>query len=92
MSLNIITVDDTNDHGGQVVSGSPHHHIAGRAIARVGDLVYCPERYPDGKEHGLNEIAEGHPTYSVDGIAVAVEGCRSICGCRLIGNGAATVD
>lgn len=92
MSLKIITVGDATDHGGEVISGSPTHKIAGRAIARVGDLVLCPEQYPGGKPHGVNEIVEGHPTYSVDGKAVAVEGCKTVCGCSLIGSVTATVD
>lgn len=92
MSLRMIIVGDANDQGGQVVCGSPYHHIAGRAIARVGDLVFCPGHYPDGKSHGMNKIVEGHPTCRVDGIPVAVDGCRTECGCHLIGSGPSTVD
>jgi uncharacterized Zn-binding protein involved in type VI secretion len=36
MPLRIITLGDSSDHGGKVISGSPTHQIAGRAIARVG--------------------------------------------------------
>jgi len=92
MALKIITVGDATDHRGEVVGGSPTHKIGGRAIARVGDFVICPEHYADGRPHGMNEIVEGHSTFSVDDKAVAVEGCRTVCGCRLIGSATATVD
>lgn len=49
MSLKIITVGDKTDHGGTVISGSPNHDIRGRAIARLGDSVACPQSYPGGK-------------------------------------------
>ncbi|MFM9436761.1 putative Zn-binding protein involved in type VI secretion [Janthinobacterium sp. CG_23.3] len=92
MSLHIITVGDDTDHGGKVIGGSPNHSIAGRAIARVGDLVDCPQRYPGGRPHGVNPILDGHASYSVDGKAVAVDGSTTSCGCKLIGSVTATVD
>lgn len=92
MSRRIITVGDDTDHGGKVITGSPTHTIAGRAIARIRDLVDCPKLYPDGRRHGINAILDGHATYSVDGIAVAVDGCTTACGCVLIGSVTATVD
>lgn len=91
MSLKIITVGDKTDHGGTVISGSPRHDIHGRAIARVGDKVQCPMPYPGGKPHGINKIITGSATLTVDGIAVAVEGCMTECGCKLIGSLPATV-
>ncbi|AXA94269.1 PAAR domain-containing protein [Massilia sp. YMA4] len=91
MSLKIITVGDMTDHGGTVISGSPNHDIRGKAIARVGDQVACPLVYPGGKPHGINKIINGHDTLTVDGIAVAVEGCTTECGCKLIGSMPATV-
>jgi uncharacterized Zn-binding protein involved in type VI secretion len=54
-------------------------------------LIDCPKRYPDGRLHGINQICEGHLTYSVDDKPVAVDGCRTECGCRLIGSVTATV-
>lgn len=48
MALKIITVGDKTDHGGTVISGSPDHDIGGRAIARLGDPVSCPQSYPGG--------------------------------------------
>ncbi|MFJ4293207.1 PAAR domain-containing protein [Cupriavidus sp. NPDC089707] len=91
MSLRIITVGDTTDHGGTVTSGSPTHTINGKPIARLGDVVACPQKYPDGRPHGINKIIEAHPTFSVGDLPVAVEGCHTECGCKLIASEAASV-
>jgi uncharacterized Zn-binding protein involved in type VI secretion len=92
MSKIIITVGDKTDHGGIVMTGSPAHDIYGRAIARLGDQVSCPQFYPGGKPHGVNKITTAHATFSVNGVPVAVEGCSTECGCKLIGSLPATVD
>ena len=86
MSLKIIVVGDKTDHGGTVINGSPKHDVGGKPIARLGDEVSCPNKYPDGRPHGINKIITAHPTVSVGGIAVAVEDCVTECGCKLIGS------
>jgi uncharacterized Zn-binding protein involved in type VI secretion len=86
MSLKIITVGDKTDHGGTVINGSPTHDIGGRAIARLGDQVDCPQSYPGGKPHGVNKIITANSTFTVNEVAVAVEGCLTECGCKLIGS------
>lgn len=91
MSLKIITVGDKTDHGGTVISGSSTHNIHGRAIARLGDKVDCPQSYPGGKPHGVNKIITAHDTLTANGVAVAVEGCTTECGCKLLGSLPATV-
>ncbi|MWL87318.1 MULTISPECIES: PAAR domain-containing protein [unclassified Cupriavidus] len=91
MSLGIITVGDTTDHGGKVISGSPTHTVGGKAIARLGDLVDCPQKYPGGRPHGVNKIVDAHPTVTMGGVPVAVDGCHSECGCVLIASGNAAV-
>lgn len=91
MSLKIITVGDKTDHGGQVISGSPTHTLRGKAIARLGDEVSCPQLYPGGAPHGINKIVSAHATLTAGGIAVAVHGCKTACGCSLIGSAPATV-
>ena len=90
--LNIITVGDKTDHGGTVINGSSNHNIRGRAIARLGDQVACPLLYPGGKPHGLNKIVTAHSTLTIDGMPVAVEGCTTECGCKLIGSQPAMVE
>jgi uncharacterized Zn-binding protein involved in type VI secretion len=92
MSLKIITVGDKTDHGGTVISGSPTHDIRGRAIARLGDHVDCPQSYPGGKPHGVNKIITAHGTFTVNGVAVAVEDCMTECGCGLVGSLPADVE
>ena len=90
MTRRIILVGDPTDHGGTVISGSTSHTIDGKAIARLGDLVNCPMKYPDGSPHGINPIVEGEAGLSLDGIPVALEGHRTACGCSLIGTTSAT--
>ncbi|WP_081933869.1 PAAR domain-containing protein [Massilia sp. 9096] len=86
MSHKFIVVGDSTDHGGKVTSGSSVRTIDGVPIARLGDKVDCPQHYPGGKPHGLNQIVSAHPTIKVDGVPVAVEGCVTECGCKLIGS------
>ena len=90
MEKTIITVGDANSSGGKVITGSAAHTISGKAIARMGDLVDCPAKYPGGKPHGVNPIVEGVRNFTLDGVPVAVEGFKSACGCTLIGSAHAT--
>jgi uncharacterized Zn-binding protein involved in type VI secretion len=92
MSLKIITVGDSTDHGGKVISGSSSHDVGGRAIARLGDEVACPLFYPGGKPHGVNKIITAHETLTAGGKPVAVHGCKTECGCSLIGSVNASVE
>ncbi|MDN7718085.1 MULTISPECIES: PAAR domain-containing protein [Burkholderia] len=91
MALPIIVVGDTTSHGGRVISGSDIHTIGGKAIARLHDLVDCPEKYPDGKSHGINKIIEAHSTLTIGGERVALHGHHTECGCILIGSTATQV-
>jgi uncharacterized Zn-binding protein involved in type VI secretion len=86
MSRQIIVVGDGTSHGGVVVSGSPTSSINGKPVARLGDMVDCPQKYPGGAPHGINPIVEGSSTYSIDGIAVALHGHHTACGCTLLGS------
>jgi uncharacterized Zn-binding protein involved in type VI secretion len=80
MGRKIIVVGDPTDHGGQVISGSPTQQINGKAIARLGDQVDCPQ-----KGHGVNAIVEGDPSMLINGIPVALAGHKTACGCTLLG-------
>ena len=91
MPLKIIAVGDKTDHGGTVISGSATHDVRGRAIARLGDAVDCPQLYSSGNPHGINKIITACDTFTVNGIPVALEGCETECGCKLIGSQPATV-
>ena len=91
MSLIIITVGDTTANGGRVISGSPAHSLRGRAIARLGDLVDCRGRFPDGSPHGIKKIVECCETVTVGGVPIVLEGHKTECGCALIGSQPGTV-
>ena len=86
MTKKMIVVGDSTTHGGVVISGSPTYTIQGKAVARLGDQVDCPQRYPGGRPHGVNKIIEGDPTCMVNGLPVALEGHHTECGCALIGS------
>ncbi|MFB9126661.1 PAAR domain-containing protein [Paraburkholderia dipogonis] len=91
MALKIIVVGDSTSHGGKVITGSELHTIGGRKIARLHDLVDCPEKYPDGRPHGVNKIIEAHPAFTIGGEQVALHGHHSECGCTLIASSMASV-
>ena len=83
----VVIVGDPTSHGGMVITGSPTHSVQGRPVARLGDLVECPQYYPDGRPHGKNPILQGSYKMLVDGIPVALHGHHSECGCTLLAGG-----
>ncbi|MDR1995538.1 PAAR domain-containing protein [Azonexus sp.] len=86
MFRRIIREGDTTTHGGKVINGSDRHRLEGRRIARLGDEVDCPAKYPGGTPHGVNKIIEGATDELLDGIPIALEGHKTECGCALIGS------
>jgi uncharacterized Zn-binding protein involved in type VI secretion len=86
MPLKIIVVGDSTSHGGRVTTGSATHTIGGKPVARLDDLVDCPQSYPGGRPHGINRIIEAHPTITVGGRRIALHGHKTECGCTLIGS------
>nr|WP_307188925.1 PAAR domain-containing protein [Massilia sp. JS1662] len=58
--------------------------------SKLGNQVDCPQSYPGGKPHGVNKIVTAHSTFTVNGIPVAVYGCTTECGCKLLGSLPAT--
>jgi uncharacterized Zn-binding protein involved in type VI secretion len=91
MALQIIVVGDLTSHGGRVITGSETHTIGDKPIARLFDLVDCPQKYPDGRPHGINKIIEAHPTFMIGDKRVALHGHRTECGCTLIGSTTASI-
>ncbi|REG61371.1 putative Zn-binding protein involved in type VI secretion [Paraburkholderia sp. BL6669N2] len=77
MARQVIVVGDTTTRGGKVITGSQVDVVDGKAIARKGDLVACPE-------HGVNPIVEGDESLMVDDKPVALEGHHAACGCALV--------
>lgn len=75
----IIRLGDKTDHGGEVISASSTFICLGKGVARVGDMVTCPKT-----GHGVNPIIEGASTVMDQGIAIAFDGHKAACGCKLI--------
>lgn len=75
----VIRLGDITTHGGNVIQASSEMVVHGRPVALVGDLVTCPQ-----PGHGTNPIIEGSSMMSFNGKAVAIDGCKCVCGCALI--------
>ena len=75
----IIRLGDPTSHGGSVVSAAPNFSMMDVPVARMGDSCTCP--LPG---HGNCTIAEGDPTWVIDGRPVALEGHLTTCGAALI--------
>lgn len=73
-----IRVGDKTSHGGTVTQGYPFFTIDGKPAAGIGHAVTCP------KCSGNHYIVGGVDSFSVGGIAVAVEGMKTSCGATLI--------
>ena len=78
MSRAFIVLGDTTSHGGKVISADQTFLIHGKATARVGDLVTCPQC------KGTFPIQVGAPDMDSMGMAVAREGDKTACGAILI--------
>lgn len=61
------------------------------AYGEAGRVAPGPLFYPGGKPHGINKIVTAHATLTAGGIPVAVQNCKTECGCKLIGRANATV-
>ena len=75
----IIRLGDATTHGGMVIQASSEMVVEGKPAALVGDLVSCP--IPG---HRTNPIIEGSQYMLFGGRSVAVDGCKTACGCSLI--------
>jgi len=75
---NVIRVGDPTSHGGVVETCASNFMVEGRPVARVGDTCVCPM-----EGHQICVIAEGDPTFVVEGRAVAFDGHKTSCGATL---------
>lgn len=82
----LIKKGDKTSHNGVVVTGSADDLLEGQPLARLGDLVDCPEHYPDGRPHGINKIVTATSGLLSGTRPVACAGDTTECGCKLIGN------
>lgn len=75
-----ICLGDATSSGGRVaecqLAGS--HAVNGRAIAVLGDSATCP------LHRGIFRFVEGHPTRTMQGKPVVLEGHKLACGCHAI--------
>jgi len=71
----LIREGDLTTTDGFVISASAKITVQLRKLARMGDLVWCPQC----KRVGY--IAEGNPTYIDHYVAVATQGHQVKCGC-----------
>jgi uncharacterized Zn-binding protein involved in type VI secretion len=77
----IACIGDATTHGGRIITGSDTMDILGKQVARVGDLVSCPE-------HGTNPIVQGSDMLTdTNGQHVALHGHVTACGSRLLAFG-----
>lgn len=76
--LAAIRLGDVTSHHGVVIEGFPNHTDNGIPLAGLGHLVSCP-LHP-----GLQRIAEGDASFTIEGVPLAVEGMRTTCGALLV--------
>ncbi len=75
-----IRLGDPTTHGGAVIKvAATQTNVMGRPLARVGDQCACP--IPG---HTACAIVEGDADWTIDGVAVALEGHKTSCGASLI--------
>ena len=77
----IILLGDLTTQDGVVLEALANTDLNCKPIAGVGHMVSCPLC------KGIFPIAEGSASYSVDGIAVALDGMKTACGVALIASG-----
>lgn len=90
MQRRLIKKGNKTSHDGEVTTGSEVDLLDGQPMARLGDLVDCPQHYPDGWPHGINKIIEATSGLMIGGRPGACEGDGTECGCVLIGSSDAT--
>lgn len=78
MGKPLIVLGNSTSHGGKVISASTQSDTGGKPIARVGDMVACPQC------RGLFPIAQGDASLIIDGSPAAYDGCKTACGAALI--------
>ena len=72
----VIRLNDSLISGGKVTKASGADFM-GQTVALKDDLVQCP------LHKGTFAINECHPTWTMHGRGVVVDGCRAACGCEI---------
>ena len=72
----VIRLNDPLVNGGKVITASGANFM-GLPVALKDDKVECPEH------KGTFAISECHPTWTMNGRGVVVDGCKAECGCAI---------
>jgi len=72
----VIRLNDPLIGGGKVIKATGADFM-GKPVALSGDLVQCP------MHKGTFTINECHPTWTMHGKGVVVDGCHAACGCEI---------
>ena len=72
----VIRLNDPLISGGKVTKASGADFM-GQPVALKDDLAQCP------LHKGTFAINECHPTWTMHGRGVVVDGCRAACGCEI---------
>lgn len=75
MGAAMARLDDSSDHGGQIITGAARTLINGKPAARKGDLHSCPL-----KGHGVTPITSGSQKTMIEGQPAARVGDSVGCG------------
>ncbi|TDR29100.1 PAAR domain-containing protein [Hydromonas duriensis] len=77
MSYPVSRIGDTSDHGGSIITGSTNFGVDGMPVARVGDILDCPQ-------HGKNPIVTSMVVQTQDdGKPLAHIGSKTQCGATI---------
>lgn len=77
MSYQIAYVSSQCTHGAVVITGSPDRNVDNLQVARIGDIVACPE-------HGPNPIVNVLITQETDNLRTAHVQATAACGAMII--------
>jgi len=72
----VIRLHDPLVSGGKVITSSGAD-FQGLPVTLQGDRVQCSEH------NGTFAISECHPTWTMNGRGVVVDGCKAECGCAI---------
>ncbi|WP_353846654.1 PAAR domain-containing protein [Snodgrassella sp.] len=75
----IISLGDSTNYGGKVISASTKISVFNKGVAGIGDRVQCLV-----KNHEVNPIIDGDSQFSGYGKPAAFHGHKTACDCGLI--------
>ena len=79
MSFPVARLGDNCTHGAVIITASPDRVVNGSPVARLGDLVNCPQ-----EGHGINPIINVMALPTTDGQQTAHVFAQAACGALII--------